>query len=273
VAVTWAQSRLPDSRSIRALTLPASLLGVGLGTFAATIYLMDGMISGPGAELGQLGWFVGAWTLMMAAMMLPSVVPMVLAFARITGERAKKGQAVFVPTWIFILGYFGAWTAFGLAAYLVDYCIRLLDLEWLAWDRGGPIVAGVAVVAAGLYQLTPFKRVCLTHCRAPLEFFLESWREGVAGALCMGMHHGLYCVGCCWGLMLVLFAVGVMSLFWMALIAVLIFAEKVFRAGPRLPPVFGIILIALGLWIAVAPTTIPGLHAPAGNSDMSGMEM
>ena len=234
---------------------------------------MGGMISGPGADLGQLGWFIGTWTLMMAAMMLPSVAPMVLTFARVTSERAKRSQAVFVPTWIFILGYLTAWTAFGLAAYSVDHFIRLLDIAWLAWDQGGPIVAGVPIVAAGLYQLTPFKRVCLTHCRSPLDFFLASWREGRGGALWMGFHHGLYCVGCCWGLMLVLFAVGIMSLFWMALIAVLIFAEKVFRVGPRLTPVFGIILIALGLWIAVAPTTIPGLHPPAEKSDMSGMKM
>ncbi len=89
----------------------------------------------------------------------------------------------------------------------------------------------------------------------------------------MGFHHGLYCVGCCWGLMLVLFAVGVMSLFWMASIAVLIFVEKMFRLGPRLAPAFGILLIALGLWIAIAPSTIPGLHAPAGKSDMPGMKM
>ncbi len=267
------QSRLADSRSVGARALPASLLGVGLLTLAATIYLMGGMISGPGADLGQLGWFIGVWTPMMAAMMLPSVAPMVLTFARVTGERAKRSQAVFVPTWIFILGYFAAWTAFGLAAYCVDRFIRLLDIAWLAWDRGGPIVAGVSIVAAGLYQLTPFKRVCLTHCRSPLEFFLASWREGRGGALRMGFHHGLYCVGCCWGLMLVLFAVGIMSLFWMALISALIFAEKVFRVGRRLAPVFGIILVALGLWIAVAPTTMPGLHAPSGKSDMSGMKM
>src|SRR5476651_1752166 len=246
-----------------ALALPASLLGVGLLTLAATIYLMDGMISGPGAELDQIGWFIGAWVLMMAAMMLPSVAPTALTFARVTGERSRKGQAAFVPTWIFILGYFAAWTAFGLAAYFIDHLIRSLDLAWLAWDRQGPIVAGAAIAVAGLYQLTPFKRVCLTHCRSPLDFFLESWREGRGGALRMGFHHGLYCVGCCWGLMLVLFSVGVMSLFWMALIAVLIFVEKVFRFGPRLVPVFGIILIALGLWIAIAPASVPGLHSPA----------
>jgi predicted metal-binding membrane protein len=234
---------------------------------------MGGMISGPGAELGQLGWFVGAWVLMMAAMMLPSVAPMALTFARVTSERAKKGQAAFVPTWIFILGYFAAWTAFGLAAYLIDHLIRSLELAWLAWDREGPMVAGVAIAAAGLFQLTPLKRVCLMHCRSPLDFFLGSWREGAGGALRMGVHHGLVCVGCCWGLMLVLFAVGVMSLFWMALIAVLVYVEKVFRVGPRLAPVFGAVLMAWGLWIAIAPTTVPGLHSPAQKTDMSGMKM
>lgn len=210
---------------------------------------------------------------MMAAMMLPSVAPMALTFARVTSERAKKGQAAFVPTWIFILGYFAAWTAFGLAAYLIDHLIRSLELAWLAWDREGPMVAGVAIAAAGLFQLTPLKRVCLTHCRSPLDFFLGSWREGAGGALRMGLHHGLLCVGCCWGLMLVLFAVGVMSLFWMALIAVLIFVEKVFRVGPRLAPVFGAVLMAWGLWIAIAPTTVSGLHSPAQKTDMSGMKM
>ena len=256
-----------------ALALPASLLGVGLLTLAATIYLMDGMISGPGAELGQIGWFIGAWVLMMAAMMLPSVAPMALTFARVTGERSKKGQAAFVPTWIFILGYFAAWTAFGLAAYAIDHFVRSLDFAWLALDREGPMVTGVAIAAAGVYQLTPFKRACLVHCRSPLHFFLESWREGPGGALLMGMHHGLYCVGCCWGLMLVLFALGVMSLFWMAIIAALIFSEKVFSVGARLAPVIGVALIALGLWIAVAPASVPGLHSSEHKTDMPGMKM
>jgi predicted metal-binding membrane protein len=258
---------------IAALALPASLLGVGLVTLAATIYLMGGMTSGPGAELGQLSWFVGAWVLMMAAMMLPSVAPMVLTFAHITAERARKGQTAFVPTWIFILGYFAAWTAFGLAAYFIDHLIRSLGLAWLAWDRQGPIVAGVAIAAAGLYQLTSFKRACLTHCRSPLHFFLESWREGPGGAMRMGFHHGLYCVGCCWGLMLVLFAVGVMSLFWMTLIGALIFAEKLLRVGARLALVFGVALIALGLWIAIAPANVPGLHSSGQKTDMPGMKM
>jgi predicted metal-binding membrane protein len=255
------------------MALPASLLGVGLTTLAATIYLMTGMISGPGAELGQLGWFIGVWTLMMVAMMLPSVAPTALTFARITEERARKGQAPLVPTWIFILGYFAAWTVFGLAAYLIDRLIRLQNFAWLAWDREGPLAAGAAIGAAGLYQLSPFKRVCLTHCRSPLEYFLEGWREGPGGAMRMGIHHGLYCVGCCWGLMLVLFAVGVMSLFWMAVVALLIFVEKVTRIGARFALLSGVLLIALGLWIAIAPASVPGLHGPAPSADMSGMKM
>ncbi len=267
----WAPSRLAELRSIAPRALPASLLGGGLAAVAATIYLMSGMISGPGARLGQLGGFISLWVLMMAAMMLPSVAPMALAFARITGERARKGQAAFVPTWIFILGYFAAWTGYGLVAYAIDHSIRLLNPAWLAWSRQGPLIAGVAIAAAGLYQLSAFKRVCLTHCRSPLDFFLHSWHEGAAGALRMGLHHGLYCIGCCWGLMLVLFAVGVMSLFWMTFIAALIFAEKVLRIGPRLAPLFGFALIAMGLWIALAPGSVPGLHPPAERADMPDM--
>jgi predicted metal-binding membrane protein len=258
---------------MRALALPVSLLGVGLVTLVATVYLMDGMVSGPGAELGQFGWFIGVWVLMMPAMMLPSVAPMVLTFARVTGERYKKGQSAFVPTWIFILGYFTAWTAFGLAAYVIDHLVRSLNFAWLALDREGSMVAGMAIAAAGVYQLTPFKRSCLMHCRSPLDFFLESWREGPGGAFLMGIHHGLYCVGCCWGLMLVLFALGVMSLFWMAVVAVLIFSEKIFRVGARLAPVIGIALIALGLWVAVAPASVPGLHSFEHGTDMPGMKM
>jgi predicted metal-binding membrane protein len=256
-----------------ALALPASLVGVGLVTLAATIYLMNGMVAGSGAQLGQFGWFVGSWVLMMAAMMLPSVAPMALTFARVTGVRSKKGQAEFVPTWIFILGYFGAWTAFGLAAYAVDHFIRSWDMARFAWDRNGPMFTGVAIAAAGVYQFTPFKRVCLMHCRSPLDFFLERWREGPGGALRMGMHHGLYCVGCCWGLMLVLLVLGAMNLFWMTVIALLIFTEKVFRVGIRLSPVIGFALIALGLWIANAPASVPSLHSTDQKTDMSGMKM
>ena len=146
--------------------------------------------------------------------------------------------------------------------------MKALDPGFLAWDRQGPIIAGMAVVAAGVYQLTPLKRVCLRHCRSPLHFVLHRWREGRLGALRMGLEHGAWCVGCCWGLMLILFALGVMSLTWMVIVAGLVFAEKVLPFGARLPRVLAVCLIALGVWIAVAPASVPGLTQP-----MSGMSM
>jgi predicted metal-binding membrane protein len=132
----------------------------------------------------------------------------------------------------------------------------------LAWDRAGPYVAGGAILAAGLYQLTPIKDVCLRHCRTPLHFVLHGWREGRVGALRMGAEHGLYCVGCCWGLMIVLFSLGVMSLVWMAVIAGVIFAEKVLPWGLRLTQALAVAFVALGLWIAFSPGSVPGLTDP-----------
>ena len=223
---------------------------------------MRGMDMGPGTDLGGLGWYLGIWVTMMAGMMLPSAAPMVLLFARVNGERRRRGQAGFVPTWVFVVGYLAAWTAYGLAAYGLFRAVQALDSGFLAWDRAGPYVAGVAVVAAGLYELTPLKTACLRHCRSPLHFILGSWREGWSGALRMGAEHGAYCVGCCWGLMLALFAVGVMSLFWMAVVAAVIFLEKIAPRGERLARPVAAALVALGIWIAAAPSTVPGLTQP-----------
>lgn len=154
-------------------------------------------------------------------------------------ECAKpQGRAGLVPTWVFLVGYLVAWTAYGLIAYGVFRLVTALDSGFLAWDEAGPYVAGGAIAAAGLYQLTPLKDLCLRHCRGPMHFILHGWREGRTGALRMGAEHGLYCVGCCWGLMVILFAVGVMSVFWMVAVAGIIFAEKVFPYGLRLSRVF-----------------------------------
>ena len=215
------------------------------------------MDAGPGTDLGGLGWFLGIWVTMMAAMMLPSVAPMVLAYARV--GRARPSSA---PTAVFVGGYFAAWTAYGLVAYGAFRLVDAVDMGALAWDRAGPYVAGGAIVAAGLYQVTPIKDVCLRHCRTPVHFLAHGWRDGAFGAFRMGFTHGLYCVGCCWGLMLVLFSLGVMSLVWMAAIAGIIFAEKVLPHGERLTRVIGVAFVALGLWIAVSPGSVPGLTDP-----------
>lgn len=236
----------------------AALLGAALVTWIVAVQRMSGMDAGPGTDLGGLGWYVGIWVTMMAAMMLPSVAPMALIYARVARARADRGRA-YVPTWIFLGGYFVAWTAFGLVAYGIFRAITAADPGFLAWDAEGPIVAGVAIALAGVYQLTPLKEVCLRHCRGPLHFVLHGWREGRLGAFTMGVEHGGYCVGCCWALMLVLFALGVMSLVWMAVVAGIIFAEKVLPRGDRLTRPIAVVLVALGVWVAVAPGTVPGL--------------
>jgi predicted metal-binding membrane protein len=240
----------------------AVLLGLTLVAWVVTFDRMRGMDAGPGTDLGGLGWFLGIWVTMMAAMMLPSVAPMVLAFARISKERTRREQAAYVPTWIFLAGYLAAWTAYGVVAYGVFRVIDAVAGDVLAWDRAGPYVAGGAILAAGLYQLTPIKDVCLRHCRTPLHLLLHGWHEGRLGALRMGSEHGLYCIGCCWGLMIVLFSLGVMSLVWMAVVAGVIFAEKVLPWGLRLSRVVAVGFVALGLWIAFMPGSVPGLTDP-----------
>ena len=126
---------------------------------------------------------------------------------------------------------------------------------------------------AGLYQLTPLKARCLKHCRTPLHFVLHDWREGRLGTLRMGLVHGAYCVGCCWGLMLILFALGVMSLVWMAVVAGVIFAEKAFPAGWRLTRPLAVVFVAIGIWVMAAPASVPGLTEPTSGSDGKPMNM
>ena len=259
--MTTAADRSWPLRRLEPVWVAALLLGAALTTWLVLIERMAGMDAGPGTDLGTVGWFLGVWVTMMAAMMLPSVAPMVLLFARVGRQRSAQGRA-FVPVWIFIAGYLAIWAVFGLIAYGVYAIVAALEDGALAWDRAGPYVAGGAVALAGLYQLTPLKRVCLRHCRGPLHFVAHGWREGRLGALRMGAEHGAYCVGCCWGLMLALFAVGVMSIFWMAVVAAVVFAEKVLPYGDRVSHALSVALVALGIWIAVAPGTVPGLTDP-----------
>jgi predicted metal-binding membrane protein len=255
-----------------AVWVAAALVAACLVTWIVVVDRMRGMDGGPGTDLGGLGWYVGIWVTMMAAMMLPSAAPMVLLFARVYAGRAERGGP-FVPSWIFVGGYLAIWTAIGLAAYGLYRGVHALDPGFLGWGEQGPIVAGVAVAAAGVYEVTPLKRVCLRHCRGPLHFLLHGWREGRTGALHMGAEHGAWCVGCCVGLMVVLFAVGVMSVLWMAVIAALIFAEKVLPFGEGLTRVLAVAFIAAGIWIAAAPSTVPGLTQPGTGMEMGGTDM
>jgi len=257
----------------RPIAVSGALLGAALVGWIVTYQRMHGMDAGPGTDLGGLGWYLGIWVTMMAAMMLPSVAPMVLVFSRVNRERARRGSLGAAPTWVFVAGYLVAWTAYGLVAYALFRVGKEAAPNFLAWNRGGGYVAGAALVFAGLYELTPLKDVCLRHCRGPLHFVLGGWREGQAGAMRMGVEHGIYCVGCCWGLMVALFALGVMSLTWTAVIAAVIFVQKVLPFGDRLELLFATAFIALGVWVAVSPGTVPGLHVPGHGAPAMQMDM
>jgi predicted metal-binding membrane protein len=242
-----------DGLTLRGRTaLAASLLGAALVAWIVAVERMRGMDAGPGTDLGALGWFIGIWVTMMAAMMLPSAAPTVLMFSRV-----RRGA----HTLAFVLGYLFAWTGYGLAAYAVYRVIRASAPSFLAWDDRGPWVAGGALAAAGLYQLTPLKAACLRHCRSPLHFLLLG-RPGRLGAARMGIELGGYCVGCCTGLMLALFALGVMSLFWMAVVAAAILVEKAVPGGEAFARLLAVVLLALGIWVAASPASVPGLKQP-----------
>ena len=151
----------------RSVSLATAVLGAAFVAWLVTVQRMEGMNGGPGTDLGALGWYVGVWVTMMAAMMLPAVLPVVLLFARVSSERMRRGQAA-VGTPVFLAGYLGVWTAFGLVAYAITRLVVGQHFGFLEWGRGGRYFAAGAIGLAALYQLTPLKRVCLRHCRSPL---------------------------------------------------------------------------------------------------------
>jgi predicted metal-binding membrane protein len=235
---------------------------------------MAGMDAGPGTDLGTLGFYTGAWVVMMAAMMFPSTWPMVLGYRFIAGRRREHANPGSVG--LFLLGYLGVWTLFGLVAYGLFDAARSLSHGTFAWHRGGRYVAGGVLIAAAAYQLTPLKDACLTRCRSPFQFFTESWRDGASGALRMGAVHGAWCVGCCWALMAALFALGVMSLGWMVFISALIAVEKLLPWRRLATATVVLLLAALGVGLMAAPSDVPGLTipgSPAAQRAMNGMHM
>ncbi len=196
---------------------------------------------------GILG-FVVVWTVMMAAMMLPSVMPAVWLFATVAPSRRQFGYPP-APTALFVAGYLGAWALAGVGVALLN-TVTNVTMGW-----GQPIVGG-ALIIAGVYQLTRWKALCLGHCRAPIHFFMDHWHDGLPGAIRMGGHHGLYCMGCCWGLMLAMIALGMMNPVWMGLIALLIFLENVTPWGQRIAAISGVALIIIGAGIAAGLITV-----------------
>src|SRR5579863_3912713 len=185
------------------------------------------------------------WAVMMIAMMVPSAVPMLLAFLTVNKQRQAAARP-YVPVSVFLLGYLAVWTAFSAVATLAEWGLHQGALLSPAMAATSPTLNGGLLIAAGVFQWTPLKRACLKGCRSPLSFLMSEWRDGTAGAFVMGLRHGAYCAGCCWFLMALLFVAGVMNLLWVAIIALFVMAEKIFPHGELLARVAGIALMIAG---------------------------
>ena len=186
------------------------------------------------------------WAVMMVAMMLPGASPMLMMYVRIARGRGLAGG---LNVWLLACGYIVVWTLFSALATITQTALQNASLVSDGL-RATPLLGGLILVVAGVYQLTPLKTACLTHCRSPVGFFMTQWRDGMTGAVVMGIRHGAYCVGCCWLLMLVLFVTGVMNLLWVAAISVLVLVEKVSPYGKPIANAAGAIMLGSGLLLA-----------------------
>ena len=213
---------------------------------------MAGMDSMSGDHVLSLGPFLVAWLAMMAAMMFPAVSPVVRLYAR----AAAAGRVAPLPA--FVAGYIAVWTAIGLPGYVGWRVLMDPIAEGRTWAAR---LAGVVLIVAAVWQITPLKSVCLRHCRSPLSFFLRFGRSVTRprGALRMGARHGLYCLGCCWALMAVLVAMGTMSVAWMAGLALLILLEKNAPSGERIAVAAAVVFVVLGVALVVHPSTLTAL--------------
>jgi predicted metal-binding membrane protein len=244
------------------LVLLGALLALAVVAWLTTNERMGGMESMPGMSLGALGYFVTVWVVMMVAMMFPAVAPTALAYDRLReGRRTRGDGAAADATALFVAGYLVVWAMAGLAAYAVYELVRAIDPAFLSWDDAGRYVAGGVIIAAAVYQVTALKRASLARCRTP-TVLAERWDDGRAGALGLGIRYGIWCLTCCWALMAALFALGVMSLGWMALISAFIVAERLLPWPTAARGAVALSLLVLGLGVAFLPADVPGFAEP-----------
>jgi predicted metal-binding membrane protein len=188
------------------------------------------------------------WAVMMTAMMVPTAGPMILLFANVQRNR-KVQQRPYVSTGVFLLGYLTVWYGFAALACVAQSGLHTATLLSPQLASTSPFLGGVLLIAAGVFQWTPLKSVCLTRCRSPLGFLMTEWREGVKGTFVMGLRHGIFCLGCCWVLMALLFVLGVMNLLWIAALAGFVLLEKLAPAGHSIGRLMGVLLVGWGVWM------------------------
>lgn len=251
-----------STRSKAATVLIAALAAVSVVAWIATYLSSTGMGSAGMVMMavGQGPWgvayFLGVWAVMMVAMMFPAAAGMVRTFFALSRHDAGSNRSAAAHSSLFVGSYVGVWTAFGLA---IAALYAGATLSWSELTSSGHVTAQVAggfLLVAGVYQFTPLKTICLRGCQSPVSFLMARWRSGARGTLSMGLRHAAYCVGCCWALFLVLFAVGVMSLAWMAALATVVFAEKSFGWGERLARTVGVAFLLAGIVFVLWPTQL-----------------
>ena len=237
------------------LTLAAWSWYVVLQRSQSAMTGMTGMT--PGVAEGTT--FVLEWGVMMAAMMLPSAAPMILLYGTVRRRLAADGERA-IPAWMFGATYVVIWALTGVPVY-AGYVAATALTMCCAWvSRAAPYLVSGVLIAAGLYQLTPLKRACLAQCESPLSFLMTRWRSGHAATLMLAVKHALYCIGCCWALMLILVAAGMMGIWWVTGIALVVFAEKILPHGKRVATSVGVVLVGLGLAVAATPEVLERLR-------------
>jgi predicted metal-binding membrane protein len=251
----------PSSIAQRERWIIAGALGaIAVAAWAYMIHEARGMnVSGVceclGMQMGSAGFSASTllplflmWAGMMVAMMLPSATPMILTFAAVSRNRRRQ-ERPYVPVTIFVAGYVAIWTAFSVVAALAQWLLHRQALLSPAMASRSAWLGGILLLAAGIFQFTPLKHACLAQCRAPFEFIMTRWREGAGGAFRMGVEHGLFCAGCCWALMGLLFVAGVMNILWIAALSLLVGLEKLVPRGFWLSSATGVLLTAWGAWL------------------------
>ena len=215
---------------------------------------MAWMSMGNQSPAAHAAMFLLMWAVMMIAMMLPSVMPAVLLHRRLVQARVERGDRAPGSHLLLLTGYFSVWVAFGAIAYAMGMTLAFAAMRSIRVSVLVPAATGLALAAAGVYQLTQWKQLCLRHCRSPLDFFARHEIRSAADSWRFGIHHGAYCAACCWGLMVIQLVLGVMSVPLMALVALVILLEKQWRHGETLARVVGALAVAAGIAVALRAT-------------------
>ncbi len=247
--------------------MPYLLLAVAAAAWLLLVWQGAGQDMGMAMTSPTMGMrapmFLTIWVVMMVAMMLPTAAPMILTFRKVQASKRQRGEA-FVATWVFVAGYMLVWTLSGIGAYVGALVAEAGAARASLSPASAARIGGGVLVTAGLYQLTPFKDLCLSKCRTPVSFIMTSWRDGVAGTLRMGLLHGSYCLGCCWLLFVILFPLGIMNVAAMAVITLVIFAEKTSHRARPVARATAAALVAYGALVLVRPQVLPTFMKSSG---------